>query len=61
MRREVQPALDSGTSGNSPPYRVMIAPKGRKLLDHIHKMEDCFVDLKQFLSQAVSKPFNDRK
>ena len=55
VRREVQRTLNGGTAGNSPPYRVIIAPKGRKILDQIQDMEDCFVDLKQFLSAIPQK------
>ena len=55
MRREIQRTLDGEGNGSSPPYRVLIAPKGRKLLNNIREMDDCFIELKQFLSAIPQK------
>ena len=55
MRREIQQALDGEIGTASPPYRVLVSPKGRELLKSIHSMDDCFVDLKQFLAAIPEK------
>ncbi len=55
MRREIQQTLDGENGTASPPYRILLSPKGRELLKRIHAMDDCFVDLKQFLAAIPVK------
>ena len=54
-RRELQLSLDVIRNTTSPPYRVSLSKKGRELVKEIQSMDDCFVELKQFLDTIPKK------
>lgn len=54
-RREVQQTLDGQSNAGSPPYRIVIANKGKELLKQIYQMDDCFSDIKRFVAAIPQK------
>lgn len=54
-RREVQQSLNEHVNVGSPPYRIIMANKGRELLKHIGETDDCFVEIKRFLDSIPQK------